>query len=102
MKQRQTAFFVYRPRTIRDLFRPHLPDREQDYEIAAIISLNAIDYENFSEDLLVARTFLGTCASLCRRAPILRCLLVRQRGRDGGLLILPEGELVHWAAYLSP
>jgi len=102
VKERQTVFFVYRPRTIRDLFCPHLPERERDYEVAAVISLDAVDYENVSEDLLVDRAFLGAYASLCRTSPIFRCLLIRQRGRDGGILILPEGEQVRWAAYLPP
>ena len=37
--------------------------------------------------------------TLCLRYPGIRCLLVRRRGGDGGVLVLPErGAFVGWAA----
>ena len=38
-------------------------------------------------------------AALCGEGEVLRCLLVRRRGGDGGVLVLPErGAFVGWAA----
>ena len=55
-----TAYFVFRPRTFRDLRRPHLLKKEHEFRIVKTITLSCIDYENFSEDLLVDRSLLRT------------------------------------------
>ena len=53
-----TAYFYFRPRTVRDLRCPHLLERETAYEIVKTITLSGIDFENFSEDLLADRQFI--------------------------------------------
>lgn len=90
----KTAFFVYRPRRLADLCRPHLLEEETPYRIASVVRLSPIEYENFSEDLLVDREFLF------HRLPEGFCLLIQSIGRKDGILVYPEGEFVTWAAYL--
>lgn len=89
------AYFVKHPRTADDLRRPHLLDEEQTF---------VIDYENFVTDMAVERSFLegsaGSCAGEDDRA--LHCLLVRERGKTGGILVVPEaGGYVLLAAYVE-
>lgn len=75
------AFFVYRPRQWRDLWRPHP------------VELSTIEYENFAEDLLVERSFLQ------QNIPQGACLLVKARRQREGILVYPQGDRVKWAAY---
>ena len=96
-----TAYFVRHPRTIDDLLKPHLVSAERHYEIVRQIVLPAIDYENFITDMAADRQFLADNAELCAEGEIMRCLLIRRRGRAGGILVLPEnGAFAAWAAYL--
>jgi len=96
-----TAYFVRHPRTIDDLLKPHLVSAERHYEIVRQIVLPAIDYENFIADMAADRQFLADNAELCAEGEIMRCLLIRRRGRAGGILVLPEnGAFAAWAAYL--
>ena len=96
-----TAFFVKHPRRIDDLRVPHLVSAERRYEIVRQIVLPAIDYENFITDMAADRQFLADNAALCAEGEIMRCLLIRQRGRTGGVLVLPEnGAFAAWAAYV--
>ena len=102
MKQSGYAFFVRTPRTIRDLRRPHLPQSERRYEVVHIVQLDALDYENFTEDLLADRQFIEDFGSLCSEADCFRCLLVMERHQKEGLLVMPEMEsYVKWAAYIG-
>lgn len=102
MKRSGYAFFMRTPRTIRDLRRPHLPQAERYYEVVHIVQLNALDYENFSEDLLADRQFIEDFGGLCSEADCFRCLLVKKRHKNEGLLVVPELEsYVKWAAFLS-
>mgnify|MGYP001473168269 CR=1 FL=1 len=95
------AYFVSTPRTYHDLFKPHLPEAEREYEIVKIIELSGIDYENFSEDMLVDRQFIEDNAALCEDCDVLRCLLIKQRGKNKGILVMPElGSYVKRAAYV--
>ncbi len=71
----KTAFFVYRPRRLADLRRPHSLEEEKPYHVSGIVILSAIDYENFTEDLLADRAFLERA----RKAD--GCLLVKQEGK---------------------
>ena len=64
-----TAYFYFRPRTVRDLRRPHLLESETEYEIVKTITLSGIDYENFSEDLLADRQFIEDNACLLYTSP---------------------------------
>ena len=95
----ETAYFVNFPRTESDLFVPHPLEQEQPYEIVKIISLSAMDYENFCTDMIADRFFLEENSDLCGESPVWRCLLVQQRGRSDGILVLPDHCYVKWAAY---
>lgn len=97
-----TAYFVRRPRTIADLQAPHPLDQERPYAIVKTIQIRAIDYENFATDLLADRSFIESNAHLCERSDIWKCLLVCQRGKSGGILVLPENDcFVGWAGYVT-
>ena len=62
--------------------------------------LARIDYENFTTDMIADRQFIEDNASLCSRGETWRCILVQQRGRTDGVLVLPAGGCyVGWAAY---
>ncbi len=67
------------------------------YEIAAKVCLEEIDYENFTEDMLADRAFIERHATLCKgRAH--RCILVQASGSEDGVLVVPDGPFVLWAA----
>lgn len=95
------AYFISKPRTYRDLLKPHLPEAEREYEIVKVIELSGIDYENFCEDMLVDREFIEDNAELCENGDALRCLLVKQRGKHEGILVVSELSSVKQAAYLA-
>ena len=102
MERIETAFFVFRPRRIDDLLVPHFLEREHQYQIVADVTLKAIDYENFAEDLLADREFLEPYAEHCDKGTIYRCIFVHQKGSKEGILIVPEqGCFVSCAAYLA-
>ncbi len=95
------AYFISTPRTYRDLLKPHLLEAEREYEIVKVIELSGIAYENFCEDMLVDRQFLEDNAVLCEGGDVLRCLLVKQRGKHEGILVVPQlGSYVKRAAYI--
>ena len=100
MERSGYAFFVRTPRTIQDLRKPHLQSSERPYEVVYTVELDAIDYENFTEDLLVDRQFIEDFGALCAETDCFRCLLVRERNKCEGVLVLPELKAyVKWAAY---
>lgn len=93
------AYFVVRPRTIDDLRRPHSFEKEQPYEVVKQINLAGIDYTNFITDMLADRQFLEDNASLCSREDgVIRCLLVKHRKTDEGILVVPDEAWVDIAA----
>ena len=92
------AFFVCMPRRISDLQRPHPLRDERPYEVVAEVTLPKTDYENFTEDMLADRAFLEEHAPLCGTGALFRCILVRRRGRGGGVLVVPRGDHVYYAA----
>ena len=95
----KTAYFVRRPRVLGDLLVPHPVEAEREYEVAARVLLSGLDFENVATDMLADRAFIEEHAALCGEGEVLRCLLVRRRGGDGGVLVLPErGAFVGWAA----
>ena len=97
-----TAYFGFRPRTFRDLRRPHLLKKEHEFRIVKTITLSCIDYENFSEDLLVDRQFIEDNAHLCGEGSVLCCLLVKPQNEKEGILVIPEeGAYVKKAAYIT-
>lgn len=99
MEKKGFAFFVERPRAADELPVPHKKEQEREYEIVKTITLPRIDYENFVTDMLADRCFLEENAALCSAFPVVRCLLVRQRGKEGGILAAPEGAKLRLAAW---
>lgn len=98
-----TAFFVRYPRRIEDLRKSHLIRDEHTYEVVKEITLAAIDYENFITDMCADRQFVEDNSTLCSEGDPLKCLLVRRRGKSGGVLVVPDAPdycaYVKWAAY---
>ena len=96
------AYFVKHPSGIGSLTRPHLLSDERPYEIVKIITLTAIDYENFTNDMMVDRQFLEEIAEACVDGEVMRCLLAKRRGKPDGVLVVPECKsYVKWAAYIA-
>ena len=96
------AYFVERPRRLEDLQIPHLIDQERLYRIVATVELRKIDYENFITDMLADRQFIEDYGKRCKAGDVWECLLVQQRGRTDGVLVLPEQDcFVSWAAYVA-
>ena len=101
MGKEYRADFVYSPRTAEDLLRPHDLNSEKPYQIVHTVSLSAMSYENFITDLLADRQFLEDNADLCSEGDVWRCILVKQRGASGGVLVMPDGCYVKYAALMS-
>lgn len=100
MKKTSYAYFVEGPRTIGDLMAPHPYEQERAYEIVKKITLAGSDYENFITDMIADRQFIEDNAGLCSQGEVWRCLLVKQRGRSDGVLVIPiDGCYVGWAAF---
>ena len=94
------AYFVESPRIIEDLLAPHPIEQETQYEIVKTVKLAKTDYENFITDMIADRQFIEENATLCAEGDAWRCLLVQQRDRSDGVLIMPiDGCYVGWAAY---
>ena len=102
MEKTGYAYFVESPRIIDDLKVPHPIEQETQYEIVKTVKLAKIDYENFITDMIADRQFIEENAALCAQGGVWRCLLVQQRGRTDGVLVVPvDGCYVGWAAYYS-
>ena len=100
MERAVFAYFVEGPRIIEDLKVPHPIEQEIQYEIVNTVKLAKIDYENFITDMIADRLFIEENAALCAQGGVWRCLLVQQRGRTDGVLVMPvDGCYVGWAAY---
>ncbi len=97
------AYFVNNPRRIEDLIIPHDVNAEREYEIAATVSLGAMDYENFITDMRADRQFIEDYYTHCRgTGNNLKCMLVRRHGKRGGVLIVPKDRCyVKCAAYYA-
>lgn len=98
MERYPTAYFVYEPRTSADLLQPHDIRLERPFQIAATVTLSAMDYENFITDLLADRLFLEKHAGDCSEGEVWRCILVRQRNKKNGILVIPDECCVKYAA----
>ena len=66
MDMRGYAYFVERPRRLKDLQRPHLVERERPYSIVTAVQLPEIDYENFITDMLADRKFIEDYGKRCK------------------------------------
>lgn len=98
---KEKAYFVKRPRRLDDLKALHPLTDEEPYEIIKEVALQAIDYENFTEDMLAARAFLeGIDLTAATQK---RCIFVRQRSHADGVLVVPttDGHVLY-AAYRAP
>ena len=94
------AYFVTFPRIIEDLKVLHDIKEERDYEIVARVKLNATDYENFITDMVADRQFIEDNGELCSIGSVWRCLLVQQKGKKDGVLVIPVDQcFVKYAAY---
>ena len=93
------ALFVKHPRTIGDLL--HLHAEEHRFKIAEVVVLQAIDYENFITDMLADRPFLNSNLFGRVDGDTWYCVFVTQIGLKDGVLVLPEGDHVEYAAYLA-
>ena len=99
MPTKTFAPFVKHPRTIGDLLHPVAEERR--FKIAEVVVLQAIDYENFITDMLVDRPFLNSNLFGCIDGDTWYCVFVTQSGSKDGVLVLPEGDHVDYAAYLA-
>ena len=98
MEKENRADFVYSPRTAEELLRPHDLNSEKPYQIVHTVSLSAMSYENFITDMLADRQFLEEYTALCSAGEVWSCILVKQRGQSGGVLVVPDGCYVKFAA----
>ena len=102
MEKAGMAFFVKAPHRIEDLRTPQLVEEERVYKVVKQVKLAKIDYENFITDMVADRQFIEDNANLCSKDEIWCCILVQQRDRTDGVLVMPEdGCFVGWAAYYS-
>ena len=95
-----TAFFVCNPRRLEDLWVPHFSENERPFQILRTVTLSAIDYENFITDMLADRAFLEDTPPQ-DDSGIYHCILIHQRGKTDGVLVVPAGTHVELAAYLD-
>ena len=101
MTKAGNAYFVQHPRIINDLLIIHDVRDEKPFEIVKEIRLQAIDFENFITDMTVDRQYIEDYAVLCDDGEVKKCLLIRGRDPEYGILVLPEAKsYVGWAAYL--
>lgn len=99
MPTKTFAPFVKHPRTIGDLLHPVAEERR--FKIAEVVVLQAIDYENFITDMLVDRPFLNSNLFGYIDGDTWYCVFVTQSGSKDGVLVLPDGDHVDYAAYLA-
>lgn len=100
MDRTGTAYFVDYPRVLSDLMVLHALDYEKPFRIVKTISLSALSYDNFCTDMLADRQFLEDNTSLCEEGNPLKCLYIHKHGAKDGVLVIPDGCYVKWAAYL--
>lgn len=94
------AFFVECPRIIEDLVVPHMIELERPFMAVKTVKLAKIDYENFVTDMIADRQFIEDNEALCSMGKVWECILVQQRGRTDGVLVMPADVChVGWAAY---
>lgn len=93
------APFVKQPRTIGDLLSP-IAEKHR-FKIAEVVVLQAVDYENFITDMLADRPFLNSNLFGRIEGETWYCVFVTQSGSKDGVLVLPEGDHVDYAAYLA-
>ena len=96
------AYFVAFPRIMEDLKVLHDVKKERDYEIVARVKLGTTDYENFITDMVADRQFIEDNCELCSTGSVWKCLLVQQKGKKDGVLVIPVDQcFVKYAAYYT-
>lgn len=88
---------------IKDLQKPHSIYKSNPYVVEKEVTLSKINYENFTTDFCADRWFIEKYSKLCRIDDngIWHCILVRQKGRTDGVLVMSDGnDFPKWAAYL--
>lgn len=101
MEKTGMAYFVDFPRILPDLQQPHLLKAERPYKIVKTITLGKMDYDNFCTDMIADRQFIEDYADLCGTGKVWKCLLIQQRGRTDGVLVVPIDDCyVKFAAYI--
>ena len=103
MLQYPMAFFVFCPRRLTDLFRPHLIEQRKPYSVEKIIKIAKIDYENFTADFCAERWFIEDNAVLCKIAEdgVWHSILIQQYGKTDGILVMAKGQSYpQWASYM--
>ena len=101
----KTAYFVKYPRTYADVLNRSFTDGEFPYQIAKVISLKTLDFQNFIYGMDADREYLEKSASLCSEGAVKHCLLIKDGQKDGGILVVPDSEnpsYVRWAAQELP
>ena len=84
------AYFVDKPRTIDDLMQPHRVEAEHPFHIVKTIQLSGIDYANFITNMLADRSYIEENYHLCSSlGSVIQCLLIKQKGKKGGILVVP-------------
>ena len=103
-KEQPIAFFINRPSRIEDLIPPRIVGDAHPYKVTVMVELSGIDYHNFITDLKVDRPFLEEHSNKSYIAQgVWHCILVRQKGRSDGLLVMTSGrDFPSWVAYLPP
>ena len=99
------SVFVRYPRTYEDLMQLHLVRREQPFEIVFTVELSGIEYENFLYGMDADRQFIEDHADLCSDGAVKKCLLVKQKGKRAGILVVPIPDapaFVLLGAYYQP
>ena len=93
-----TAYFVFRPRRLCELRRPHSLEKEHPYQIIKELTLPPIDFENFSEDLLADRSFLDSFQGPQSKNGVYRCIMICSPHIDEEILVVPNDGFVQLAA----
>jgi len=99
----QSAFFVEHPKTIESLRRPHFSEQRRRFVVEKKVYLTKIRYENFISDMCIRRQFLERHSCRCGidENGICHCILVMQKGRTDGILVMSgESGIPECAAYL--
>ena len=95
------AYFVHQPRRIEDLYGPRPLEAYTPYRVIGTVELSQMAYENFITDMLVDRPFLNSNLFGCIDGDTWYCVFVTQSGSKDGVLVLPDGDHVDYAAYLA-
>ena len=99
-----TAFFIKCPRRIEDFKKLNIPEQRKVFTIEKTIVLSKYDYENFISDFCIDRWFIEENVNLCYvdDAEIWHCILVKQFGKNKGVLIQSDGCVyTKYAAYYN-